>query len=475
MNTRQAAVLRQTDAVLLTITTTRRPATDLGFLLFKHPGKAQEFRISAGTAHVFYPRATEDECTAALLVEIDPIALVRGGGTTLTQYVNDRPYAAGSQLAVALRTVFATAMNGRCDALPELAAQAIPLRIQVPSLVASGGPELIRRLFEPLGWDVEAAPVPLDPEFPEWGDSQYVGLTLTGTVRLADALNQLYVLIPALDGTKHYWVSQDEADKLLRAGDTWLGGHPERELIANRYLERRKPYVNYALAQLAETGDVPVDAEPLVTEVPERPEPLAVQRQGSVLAALRAAGAQRVLDLGCGGGALLRVLMRDPSFTEIVGLDVSARALDVAERRLKFDQLPEQARARISLRQSALTYADPSLSGYDAAVLMEVIEHVDEERLPALEHAVFTVARPRTVIVTTPNAEYNVRFEFLPEGTFRHTDHRFEWTRSQFRDWADRVAEQNGYEVRQLPVGPEDPELGPPTQLAVFTTREDSP
>jgi 3' terminal RNA ribose 2'-O-methyltransferase Hen1 len=460
--------------VLLTITTTRRPATDLGYLLFKHPGKAQSFPISAGTAHVFYPHATEDECTAALLVEIDPIALVRGAGTTLTQYVNDRPYAAGSQLAVALRTVFGTAMNGRCDALPELAEQAIPLRIHVPSLSAPGGPELVRRLFEPLGWSVETASVPLDPEFPEWGNSRYVDVNLTGTLRLADALKQLYVLLPALDGAKHYWVSQDEADKLLRAGEGWLAGHPERELIANRYLVRRKPYVNYALAQLAEPDEVPAEAEPLVTEVPEQPQPLAVQRQGSVLAALRASGAKRVLDLGCGGGALLGVLMRDSSFTEIVGLDVSVGALNTAERRLKLDQLPEQARARITLRQSALTYADPSLSGYDAAVLMEVIEHVDEERPPALEHAVFSVARPRTVLVTTPNSEYNVRFEFLPEGTFRHSDHRFEWTRAQFREWAGRVADQYSYQVCQLPVGPQDPETGPPTQLAVFTTREEA-
>lgn len=194
-----------------------------------------------------------------------------------------------------------------------------------------------------------------------------------------------------------------------------------------------------------------------------------------MLAALRAAGAkQRVLDVGCGGGALLGALMRDSSFTEIVGLDVSVGALNTAERRLKLDQLPEQARARITLRQSALTYADPSLSGYDAAVLMEVIEHVDQERLPALEHAVFSVARPRTVLVTTPNSEYNVRFEFLPEGTFRHSDHRFEWTRAQFREWAGRVADQYSYQVRQLPVGPEEPETGPPTQLAVFTTLEEA-
>jgi 3' terminal RNA ribose 2'-O-methyltransferase Hen1 len=185
-----------------------------------------------------------------------------------------------------------------------------------------------------------------------------------------------------------------------------------------------------------------------------------------VLAALRAAGAQRVLDLGCGSGALLRVLEKDRSFTEIVGIDVSARALDVAEKRLKDG-------SRVTLRQSALTYADPALAGYDAAVLMEVVEHVDEERLPALEHAVFGVAAPRTVLVTTPNAEYNRLFEFLPMGHFRHADHRFEWTRAEFRAWADGVAARNRYDVRYLPVGPEDQTSGPPTQLAVFTSEKE--
>ncbi|MFD8500575.1 3' terminal RNA ribose 2'-O-methyltransferase Hen1 [Amycolatopsis sp. NPDC059657] len=459
--------------MLLTITTTHGPATDLGYLLHKHPEKAQSFAIAAGTAHVFYPRATAELCTAALLVEVDPIELVRGGATTLTQYVNDRPYASGSHLAVALRAVFATAMSGRCDLRPELACQAIPLTIRVPSLTARGGAELVHRLFEPLGWTVETKPVALDPAFPDWGDSRYVDMSIMGTFRLADALKHLYVLLPALDGDKHYFVGQDEADKLLKVGEGWLGAHPDRELITNRYLERRRTYVRYALEQLAEADDIPAEAEPKVTEAPEQRQPLAVQRQGSVLAALRAAGAQRVLDLGCGGGALLRVLMDDTTFTEIVGLDVSSSALDSAERRLKLDRLPEFQRARITLRQSALTYADPSLAGYDAAVLMEVIEHVDEERLPALEHAVFAVARPRTVIVTTPNSEYNKHFEFLPEHSFRHDDHRFEWTRAQFREWAGGVAARCGYDVRFLPVGQEDQVSGPPTQMAVFTVREE--
>ncbi len=462
--------------MLLTLTTTAEPATDLGYLLHKHPDRAQTFPMSAGVAHVFYPRAEPEVCTATLLLEVDPIALVRGRSDAfaLGQYVNDRPYAAGSMLAVALASVFNSAMKGRCTARPELPTRAIPLTVHVPTLPCRGGAELVERLFAPLGWHVAATPVPLDPRIPEWGDSRYLDTTLTGELRLADALTHLYVLLPVLDGNKHYWVDAAEVDKLLRAGGEWLAAHPERELITKRYLAHRAGYVRTALERLAESDDTEVEAldnalePPDVSDIPEKPVPLALQRRGSVVAVLRAAGARRVLDLGCGGGALLRDLLADPQFTEIVGVDVSAGALDAAARRLRLDRLPERRRERIALRQSALTYADASLAGFDAAVLMEVIEHVDEVRLPALEHAVLGVARPGTVVVTTPNVEFNVRFETLEPGRFRHTDHRFEWTRAQFRAWAAAAAARHGYGVRFLPVGPDDPEVGPPTQMAVF-------
>ncbi len=346
----------------------------------------------------------------------------RSDAFALGQYVNDRPYAAGSMLAVAIGSVFSSAMKGRCAARPELAATPIPLTVRIPTLSCRGGDELVRRLFAPLGWDVATTPVPLDPQVPEWGDSRYLDTVLTGELLLSDALTHLYVLLPVLDGAKHYWVGEDEVEKLLRAGAGWLAAHPERALISERYLAHRRAYVATALERLADADDTDVDAldnalaEPVVAEQPERPEPLAVQRRGAVLAVLRASGARRVLDLGCGGGALLRDLLADPSFTEIVGVDVSARALEVAARRLQLDRMGDRQRERITLRQSALTYTDASLAGYDAAVLMEVIEHVDEERLPALEHAVFGGARPGTVVVTTPNVEYNVRFETLRGG-----------------------------------------------------------
>ncbi|MFJ3901325.1 3' terminal RNA ribose 2'-O-methyltransferase Hen1 [Streptomyces sp. NPDC090025] len=477
--------------MFLTISTTgtaERPATDLGFLLHKHPEKAQSFATAHGTAHVLYPEASAARCTAALLLDVDPMALVRRGkgkgrggapDAALAQYVNDRPYAASSLLAVALAKVFKTALHGSCTALPERAAAPLPLRIEVPALPARGGAALVARLFGPLGWsEVSAEPVALDPEFPAWGDSRYVRLVLTGELRLADALNQLYVLLPVLDDAKHYWVAPDEVDKLLRAGDGWLADHPDRQLITSRYLSRRWGLTRAAnerleLVRLAEADGLDVEdvdnAVDETTDTEDRPVPLAERRREAILGALRADDAARVLDLGCGQGQLVQALLKDVRHTEVVGVDVSARALAVASRRLRVERMGERQAGRVKLLQGSLTYTDKRLTGYDAAVLSEVIEHLDLPRLPALEYAVFGSARPRTVIVTTPNVEYNVRWESLPAGQVRHRDHRFEWTRAEFRDWAAKVAARYGYGVAFTPVGPDDPEVGPPTQMAVFT------
>ncbi|MGW7081972.1 3' terminal RNA ribose 2'-O-methyltransferase Hen1 [Streptomyces sp. NPDC054871] len=484
--------------MFLTISTSGTPdspATDLGFLLHKHPDKAQEFSTSYGTAHVLYPEASVERCTAALLLEVDPVALVRRGkgkgrggapDAALAQYVNDRPYAASSLLAVALSAVFSSAMRGVCNARPERAGQPLPLRIEVPALPARGGAELVRRLFEPLGWTATVTRIPLDEQFPEWGESRYVHLVLEvpdGKLTLGEALRHLYVLLPVLDDAKHYWVSPDEVDKLLRAGEGWLADHPEQKVITSRYLARRWSLTREAmqrleLVRLADADDTDVDdldnAVDEESDTEEKPVPLAVLRREAILAALTGAGAGRVLDLGCGQGQLVQALLKDTRFTEIAGVDVSMRALTIASRRLKLDRMGERQAERVKLFQGSLAYTDKRLKGYDAAVLSEVIEHLDEERLPALEYAVFGSARPRTVLVTTPNVEYNVRWETLPAGHVRHGDHRFEWTREEFRGWAGQVAERHGYGVEFVPVGDDDPEVGPPTQMAVFTQADKS-
>jgi 3' terminal RNA ribose 2'-O-methyltransferase Hen1 len=278
--------------------------------------------------------------------------------------------------------------------------------------------------------------------------------------------------LPVLDNDKHYWIGKDEIDKLLAKGQGWLESHPEREQIVNRYLKHQRRLVREALARLVADEDPDLDAteeeRTQEEEALERKISLNEQRLGCVLAVLKEAGARRVVDLGCGEGRLLHSLLKDKSFERIVGVDVSHRALEIAKDRLNLDRLPPKQRERVDLFQGALTYRDARLAGYDAACAVEVIEHIDASRLPAFERAVFEFARPATIVITTPNAEYNVNFETLPAGRFRHRDHRFEWTRSEFQAWSRDVADRFGYEVRFLSVGEEHPTLGAATQMGVF-------
>ena len=457
--------------MLLTITTTHEPASDLGYLLHKNPARAQSFPLSFGEAHVFYPEVSAERCTAALLLDVDPVGLVRGRaeGAPEQQYVNDRPYVASSFLSVAIAQVLRSALSGQSKDRPELAATPIPLAARIAVVPSRGGEEMLRRLFEPLGYEVDVQRHPLDPTFPAWGESRYFTVALRATVRLADLLRHLYVLVPVLDDAKHYWVGDDEVEKLLKQGEGWLGAHPERDLIARRYLRHRHSLARAALSRLVDDEEPEAEpAEPL-EEVAEKRIGLNEQRLGAVAAALRASGAARVVDLGCGEGRLLRILLDDRAFSEILGMDVAVRPLETARDRLRLDTLPPKQRERIRLIHGSLMYRDARIAGFDAAAVVEVVEHLDPPRLRAFERVVFEFARPGTVVLTTPNRDYNAMWETLPAGEFRHKDHRFEWSRPEFRAWAGGIAERFGYTVRFLPVGPEDPELGSPTQMGVFT------
>jgi len=449
--------------MLLTISTDSPSATDLGFLLHKHPARVQEVELSFGKAHVFYPEASAVRCTAALMLEVDPVGLVRGrgdGGGTLDAYVNDRPYVASSFMSVAIARVFGTALAGRCQERPELVERPLPLVARLSVLPCRGGEVLLRRLFEPLGYEVQAEHHPLDVAFASWGDGPYFTVELRAERTLAELLTHLYVLIPVLDDDKHYFVGQDELEKLLRQGEGWLAAHPEKDLITRRYLKHFKSLTRQALARLVQDeGDDPDVAE--ATHAGEEADverrlSLAEERVGAVLTVLKAEGARSVLDLGCGEGRFLRALLADTAFEKIVGVDVSHRALERASERLRLDDLPARRRERISLLHGALTYRDKRLTGFDAAVIIEVIEHLDPARLRAF------------VVITTPNVEYNVNFAGLPAGRLRHRDHRFEWTRAEFEAWGAEQAARFGYAVRFLPVGPNDPVTGPPTQMGVF-------
>jgi 3' terminal RNA ribose 2'-O-methyltransferase Hen1 len=375
-------------------------------------------------------------------------------------------------MSVAIAQVLGAALGGRSRERQELADSPIPLEARLAVLPCRGGPDLLRSLFEPLGYEVEAQRHVLDEQYPDWGPSPYFTVTLRATCRLRDLLSHLYVLIPVLDDEKHYWVGDDEVEELLRHGQGWLENHPERERITRRYLKHQPSLARQALARLVaeETPDPDAaraehDAEEAVAE---EKISLNTQRMGTVLSVLKGTGARRVLDLGCGEGRLLEALLAEKQFEEIVGLDVSCRALEMARERLHLDRLPPRQQQRIKLLHGSLIYRDARLSGYDAALAIEVVEHFDPARLSAFERVLFEFARPGIVILTTPNREYNSKWESLAAGRFRHRDHRFEWTRDEFRSWATAVADRFGYSVRFLPVGPEDSVVGAPTQMAVF-------
>ncbi len=461
--------------MLLTLTCTAPDAPDLGHLLQKHPDSVFERPCSAGTVWVFYPEVTQERVTVALLVEVDPVRLVRGPAALagLDQYVNDRPYVASSLVSVALNVAFSTAMAGRAKQKAERFAERMHWQITLPAVACDAGEKLITNVFAPLGYTVVTTRLPLDPQFPAWGQANLYTVTLEGEQTVPDVLNHLYVLLPVLDNTKHYYVAEDEITKLLDRGGAWLATHSERELIARRYLRYKRPFVATALERLAESDatsetEAYEDATPTVEEVAEQALGLHEQRLHAVMEAVRECGAQSLADLGCGEGRLLALAVKEPGLKRIFGMDVSSVALARTRRRLRMDKHAPAQQERVKIAQGSLLYRDRRLEGFDVATLVEVIEHLDAARLEAMERVVFAHARPHRVVITTPNREYNVHWESLGTEKLRHADHRFEWTRAECQAWAERVAATYGYRAERRDLGPLDEQLGGPSQIVIF-------
>ena len=466
--------------MLLTITYTGQNTSELGYLLFKNPYRPQEFELNYGKAYVFYPEVSKERTTAALLLDIDPIDLARGKvGTTgggLFDYVNDRPYVSSSFMSTAISRVFGTAMTGRADAHQALSDSPLDLTAMVVMLPCRSQQDKLKSIFEPLGYEISYETFVSDEKFPDWGESKYVNLIISGKVRLRDLLKHLYVLIPIFDRQKHYWIGADEVEKLLRMGEDWLPDHPEKIYITRRYLNRRRSLVNMAFERLAAANAVDgevLSVEPEETEkISDKKLNLNMQRLGSVVAALKNCGAKRVIDIGCGEGNLINLLVKERQFTHITGVDVSHVALERAGERLKLERAGDSMRERIQLIQGSLTYKDARFEGYDAACVIEVIEHLDSPRLVAFERVLFEFVKPPVVVLTTPNKEYNTNYENLHDSELRHRDHRFEWTRAEFKDWAAKIAEKFDYAVQFSEIGDTDEIYGAPTQMGVFTQCE---
>jgi small RNA 2'-O-methyltransferase len=189
-----------------------------------------------------------------------------------------------------------------------------------------------------------------------------------------------------------------------------------------------------------------------------------------VLAAIRESRARTILDLGCGDGSLLLRLAQEPGIARVVGIDVSSAAL--AHLQAKLLEMPAEFRERIELIHGSLSEPRPSLAGFDAAILVETIEHVDPDRLSRVERSVFHDMRPSTAVITTPNRDFNPLLG-VPPHRYRHPDHRFEWGRAKFRAWVEGVARRGGYAAQCSDVAGAHPLLGGASQMAVFRRLQD--
>ncbi|WNJ18733.1 3' terminal RNA ribose 2'-O-methyltransferase Hen1 [Pontibacter sp. G13] len=459
--------------MILKITQYGGDPNTLGFLLHKHPDRVQSVSLPAGKATICYPVKEADRITMVLVLELDGHALARKarshrkGDFALAQYVNDRPFVASSLMSTAIAQGFGSALNGRCKDHPEWVDLPLDLEVELPVLPAPrGGVEMVQRWFNPLGYAVEAEAIPLDDDRPEWGESRYCRVRIRQQIPLRTLLRHLYVLIPAFDRNQHHYLAEDHLQKLLDKGGKWLANHPERTWIVGRYLAQapnlrkkvQEVWMQEAQSEQAQTEPEPHDPRKSLHDI----------RLDWITNWVKGHAEESVADLGCGDGKLLMRLHPLAQIKRLVGLDLSTRDLHRARKRLRLEE-HNRLNQRVELLHGSLTYLDERIQGVSCAILSEVIEHLELDRLPEVEFHLFEFVKPKHVLITTPNAEYNVRFEQLEAGTFRHPDHRFEWTRAEFQQWADSICEQYAYTVDIQPIGDLDPEVGAPSQIAIFT------
>ena len=445
--------------MLLTINYQGQNTTNLGFLLYKNPYRPQKVELSTGSAYVFYPEISPESTTVSLLLDIDPLDLSKGkvgskeGG--LFEYVNDRPYVSSSFMSTAIARVFGTAMTGRADSHQDLADSPLELTATVTMLPFSGDEKRLNQLYEPLGYQVTYERFLLDEAFPQWGEGRYVNLTLKGQVRLRDLLRQLYILIPIFDRRKHYWVNEEEVEKLQKHGEGWLDVHPMRRFIVERYLYFQRSLVSQVLGDRDEND-------------PERKSSLNEQRLSAVVDHLKSSGLKTVIDLGCGEGRLLKFLKSERQFTSLAGMDVSMSELKRAAKRLHLDEDGLNEHNKIQLFQGSLTYQDERMKGFEAACIMEVIEHLDPGRLKVFEEMVFAFGGYQMVVLTTPNKGYNENYVSMDEDELRHSDHRFEWNRDEFAQWVEGIEKKYNYQGTISQIGTQDENQQTPTQMVTF-------
>jgi 3' terminal RNA ribose 2'-O-methyltransferase Hen1 len=474
--------------MMLSIACKNLSEEELGFLLHKNPARVHPLDLSFGKVYVFFDEPPEGhQAQVCLLVDVDPLAMVQGRGGLGHQdalYVNDRPYVASSLLASAVTKVFGTALSGRCKERPELVDREIEWTFAMPFVARGSMLNALFHLFEPLGYEFDPDLLNYDSSVDYATSARPILTRIAVRTTLSEALSHLVVLIPVLDGENHRWVDDGDLVPFVRRVESWLPDHPYGMYILRRALKyqtslvkaftERFPAITGSMARLPQL-EANVWDDATVEAAGCQPLSLNSQRFSAVEAVVSALSPSSIVDLGCGDGSLVSQLVKQTSIQKLVGMDVNPLVLSRARARLEHLSLTKAQTEKIQFIHGSLAYRDPRVKGFDLALLIEVIEHIDAERLETLEHQVFDYGQYSTVVVTTPNREFNDLYVGMEKGKMRHSDHRFEWTRQEFLNWAKRIGDAFGYNYEISEIGAGNPAVGSPTQMAVFSKKAGAP
>ena len=442
--------------MLLTLACSGKDAPDLSWLLHKRPNRLQAFDLPYGKAFVFFPEYTETRSVVSLLLEINQEALndLCKNKEGEFQFVNPRQFLSSSLLSGAIGKVFSSAIKGICADKPELVNKEYDLELELTNFSCRLKPEYVARIFKPLGYAIAFDNISSD--FPR--EKLIVGnLRLKGKTNLKDLLSQLYILIPVFDRYLHFWIDEPQLQRFIRLTAGWLESHPEKRFILTEYFWPAADFKSRVLERF--------NAIPGLSSN-EKAQPLKIQRHEAIEATLAIHGAKTIIDLGCGEGSLIFYLLEQKKYAKIAGTDISAKNIESAKKRIA--GRPSRACREDDLFVSSLTYPDKRLRGYDAAVLSEVIEHFEINRMNTVMKNILGAAKPQIFIMTTPNRAYNNQFSGLADGAMRHPDHRYEFTEEEFTNFCRKNASAFGYEVELEPIGEISPEFGAPTLMGVF-------
>lgn len=429
----------------------------ISYLLSKNPDNLYERNHKGHLVRLFYSKFTEEEVEVTIFVTPDPIELLqnRSNSYDITHYINDREFAVSSIFTSFVRSALGTALNGQPkEEYLKWVSYRFPFKFQFGPVASTFSDLQIKDLFEPIGYEVSISRPEIDYAIDLKEKSSARMITLSANQTLQDALRHLFVLIPVIDDYKHYFIDEKEIEKLQRYGEGWLEEHPKRDSIYRQALRFKEIYSQVERPSSQEQ-----------TDEEAKKVRLNDLRYGKIVEKAEIMRPKSIVDFGSGEGKLSLRLGFLEGVKEILAVEPSEIENLKAKRR--FEKVKDQPNfVEPETLWGSLFYFDERLKGKDLIILCEVIEHIDEYRLPKAMDMILHQYTPESLIITTPNKEYNVVYDM--EENYRHSDHRFEWTRQEFREWCHARNHQNLYELEFLGIGQEHLSQGFPTQMCVF-------